>query len=338
MGLIKIPLDGRQTDVERTEIRLEKLYLDIENPRIQYYLDARLNDNITQEQVQHALAESNDSYERLKEHIEVNGGIYNPIWVVAEGEYYKVIEGNTRALIYKELSEKYVNDEKWYSIIAYVMPSSIDRHKINFIRLEAHLFGPTPWDAYEKARELHRLATEEDYPTKRLVQLTKLTAYEIQNNIQAFMDMEEQYFPNYYKPGAQLKFSYFAEFRKNKGLKRLVREGKLSIQTFCDLVGKDKFRRGEDVRRLSMVWEDQEAREILINENMEAALDQLSQKNPAAKSKLFEKIKDVTYGLEHIEWTEWAEMKAGLYPAKVDELVKLHQILDKMLKAFGAIK
>lgn len=338
MVAIHIPLDGKITEVQRIKIPLKKMILDIENPRIQYYLDTRLNDTIKQDHIEFALRTSNDMYEKLRDNIEQNRGIYNPVWVVNEGDYYRVIEGNTRVLIYKELSEKYFNDENWKSIDSYVLPIAVERYKINFIRLEAHLFGTTPWDAYEKARELHRLHKEEDYPLKRLQQLTKLSAYDIKNNIQAFMDMQEQYFPHYYSPGEQFKFSYFAEFRKNKSLKKLFQNGEITLQQFCDLVGHGKFGRGEHVRKLAMVWEDEQAREALIDENMDAALEQLSQKNPAAKSKLFEKIKDVTLGLEHMSWGEYDQIKCGFQPAKVDEMIKLHNVLSKILSDIGAIQ
>ncbi|MBI5050614.1 MAG: hypothetical protein HZC11_07060, partial [Nitrospirae bacterium] len=197
MSRITINLDGKPTEIKRINIPLNKLILDIENPRIQYYFDTRLNDNITQDKVRFALAEGNDQYEKLKDHIERNGGIYDPIWIVPKDDYFTVIEGNTRAFIYEELSEKYVNNEKWKAIDACILPYKVDRNVINFIRLEKHLFGPTPWAAYEKARELYRLHTQEDYSLKRLEQLTKLRASDISNNIQAYKDMEEQYLKKY---------------------------------------------------------------------------------------------------------------------------------------------
>jgi len=151
MDSLSVSLDGISTEIRRLKIDLKQLILDIENPRIQYFLDTRLNDDITQGKIKFALAEGNDQYEKLKEHIERNGGVYDPIWVVSKEEFYTVIEGNTRAFIYEELSEKYVNDNKWRSIDAYVLPYKVNRNVINFIRLEKHLFGPTSWDAYEWA-------------------------------------------------------------------------------------------------------------------------------------------------------------------------------------------
>lgn len=338
MSNITVNLDGVPTEIKRQKIPIKQIILDIENPRIQYFLDTRLNDNITQGKIKFALAEANDQYEKLKEHIESNRGIYDPIWVVPRNDYFIVIEGNTRAFIYEELSEKYVNEENWKSIEAYVMPHRVDRNIINFIRLEKHLFGQTPWAAYEKARELYRLHTSEDYSLRRLQQLTKLTAADIRNSIQAYMDMEEQYLPKYNKPAERLKFSYFVEFRKSKELRKLVKEGKLSLMKFCDWVGEGKFRRGEDVRRLSMVLKDEQSMQALIDENFQAALDQLEQKNPAAKSKLFEKVEVVIDGLESLPFGELDEIKRGLQPAKIDSLKKLHYVTINLLRDIGTIK
>ncbi|MEK7280404.1 MAG: hypothetical protein AAB090_07145 [Nitrospirota bacterium] len=338
MDKIAVNLDGISTEIKRVKIPLKQLILDIENPRIQYFLDTALNDNITQEKIKFALAEGNDQYEKLKGHIELNKGIYDPIWVAPKDGYFVVIEGNTRAFIYEELSEKYVNDANWKSIDAYVMPYRVGHNVINFIRLEKHLFGPTPWAAYEKARELYRLHTQEDYSLKRLQQLTKLGSADIKNSIQAYMDMEEQYLPKYNKPAERLKFSYFVEFRKNKELKRLVKEGKLSLMEFCDWVGEGKFGRGEDIRRLAMALKDEQSRQALIDENFQAALDQLEQKNPAAKSKLFEKIEVVINGLESLPFGELDEIKSGLQPAKIDSLKKLNYVTTNLLRDIGTIK
>jgi len=60
MEALRVNLDGISTEIKRLRIPLSKLILDIENPRIQYFLDTRLNDNITQEKIQFALAEGND--------------------------------------------------------------------------------------------------------------------------------------------------------------------------------------------------------------------------------------------------------------------------------------
>ena len=337
-GKFSINLDGIKTEVERKKIPLNKIILDIKNPRIQYFLDTKLNTDITPEQVKFALAESNDQYLKLKELIESNKGIYEAIWVFPNKDKFIVIEGNTRAFIYEELSQKYSNDRKWKEIDAYILPRKIDRSRINFIRLEKHLFGPTPWSAYEKARELHRLFKDEYYPIKRLQQLTKLGSTEIKNSIQAFKDMEEQYLQKYKGPTQRLKFSYFVEFRKNKELQTLMNKNELSLEQFCDWVGEDKFRRGEDIRKLPLVLKDEQAKKELISNDFQAALDQLGQKNPSANSKLFEDIQKVIKGIDKISFSELSEIKGGLQPGKVNDLKLLYNKLYKLLQNIGVLQ
>jgi len=72
MSNITVNLDGIPIEIKRLKIPLKQLILDIENPRIQYYLDTKLNDNITQEKIKFSLAEGKEQYEKLKEHIELN--------------------------------------------------------------------------------------------------------------------------------------------------------------------------------------------------------------------------------------------------------------------------
>ena len=102
-------------------------------------------------------------------------------------------------------------------------------------------------------------------------------------------------------------------------------------------MGEGKFRRGEDIRRLPLVLKDEEAKEAFIEDDFQAGLDQLEQKNPAAKSKLFEKIEDVVTGLEKIHFTELDEIKRGLQPAKVDSLKRLYSITEKVLTNIGTL-
>jgi len=320
----KVYLDGRELTIREARLELDDVSFDPTNPRIQFQLDTALSDKKpTQEVLGFALVVANDSYAKLRENIESNGGIVNPIWIAPAGDRFVVIEGNTRLQVYLDLREKYPNDDKWRSIPAFLLPEQFTRDQVNFIRLEAHLFGTTPWDAYEKARELYRLNQDEDYSVERLARMTKLTPSEIRSNVQAFRDMDEYYLSRFSDPGEHQKFSYFVEFRKNAELKRLVKEGQLSIVDFCTWVGEGKFSRGEDVRRLGTVLRDPQARQALIDYDFKTALEQLGQTDPTAVNPLFEKIKEVSEGIRKMPFWEIDEIRRGQEPAKVALLKEL---------------
>jgi hypothetical protein len=328
----KVHLDGRELAIREGRVGLGEVLFEPTNPRIQFQLDTSLSDDApTQGQLGFALVVSNDSYVQLRESIEINGGVVNPIWIAPAADGYVVIEGNTRLQVYLDLREKYPNDEKWKSIPVFLLPEQCSRNQINFIRLEAHLFGTTPWDAYEKARELHRLNQEEDYSVERLARMTKLTTSDIRSSIQAFRDMDEHYLSRYGDPGEHQKFSYFVEFRKNSDLKRLVKEGQLNIVDFCTWVGEGKFGRGEDVRRLGAVLRDPQARQALLEHDFPTALEQLAQVNPAATSPLFDKIQDVTAGIRRMSFSEIQGIRRGQDPAKVALLEDLSETVNAFL-------
>lgn len=325
MGTRVVPIEGHNIEISEEAIALDQLLFDESNPRIQFQLDTALNDAPpTQESLGFALTVGNDDYERLKDNIEMNRGVLNPVWVVKDNGGYRVIEGNTRVQVLRDLRKKHPHDPVWTAIPAFVLSEACSRDQINFIRLNAHLFGTTPWDAYEKARELYRLNTEDDYSFERLSRLTKMGVSEIRTSIQAFRDMAEKYLPAFPAPGEAQKFSYFVEFRKNAELKRLVSDGKLNLLDFCNWVGEGKFRRGEDVRRLAPILKDPEARKVFEEVDFAAGLDQLAQSDPTVKSPLFDKIADVIDGLDQMPWGELDEIRRGFAPRKVDLLKDLH--------------
>lgn len=329
-----VHLDGREITIVETRIGIGEARFDPTNPRIQFQLDTSLTiKEPTQADLGFALTVANDSYKKLRDNIEINGGIINPIWIAPTDQGFVVVEGNTRLQIYLDLHERYPNSDKWNTIPSFVLPENCSRDKINFIRLEAHLFGTTPWDAYEKARELYRLNTEEDYSLERLSSMTKLTQTEIRNSIQAFRDMDEHYLPNHPDPGEHQKFSYFVEFRKNTNLKRLVRDGKLSLIDFCNWVGEGKFGRGEDVRHLGDVLRDPQARQVFLDHDFRTALDQLGQSDPTATSPLFEKVRDVSDGIRKMPFSEISSIKQGQEPAKVDLLQELASTVNAFLSS-----
>jgi len=328
-----VHIDGREVIVSEENLELDRIRLDEANPRIQFHLDTALTDEPpNQAALGYALTIGNDQYERLRDNVEANRGVFHPIWVVPEGSDYRVIEGNTRLQVYLDLRERCPSDPAWQSIAACVLPERCSREQFHFIRLEAHLFGTTPWDAYEKARYLYLLSTEEDYSLDRLSRLTKLSPSDIRSHIQAFRDMKEQYLVAYPEPGEHQKFSYFVEFRKNADLKRLVEAGDLSLVDFCNWIGAGKFRRGEDIRRLAAVLRDPDARQQLIDVDFEAAVDQLAQSSPGARSPLFDKVEAVIEGIRRMPYSEVDEIKHGRNPRKVELLEELNQVLNDFLE------
>lgn len=332
---LEIPIAGVPEEVEITDIEIDKLVLDNENPRIGYCLDniMRVSDTPSQSDLELALKEVNyEEYNNLKRTIEVNEGILGEIWVYPIGdEKYKIIDGNTRVLIYKDLREKYPHKDIYKKIRCRVLPPDIDERAITFIRLITHLRGINDWQAYERARILY-LLWKEGYTEEELQNTTKLSLNDIRRWREAYKNMSEQFLPNYSdKPDALLKFSYFVEF-ENKRVKDGMKRYGLTVRDFCDWVGNEEITRAQDVRDLRTVFENDDIARILKEEGFQAAKDELSMSIPAYSSRLFEHIERCIDGLRRMSREEEQSIISGEESKKREKIIELHEELSKFVE------
>jgi len=191
---LEIPIAGVPEEVEIKEIEIDKLVLDEENPRIGYWRDniMRVTDATSQGDLEIALKSGNyEDYNRLKRSIETSEGAMEEIWVypIEDGKY-KIIDGNTRVLIYKDLRDKYPQKDSYKKIRCKVLPPDITEKSINFIRLIAHLRGVNDWQAYERARMLYILWYHRGYTEEELQSTTKLSLNDIRRWREAYKNYE----------------------------------------------------------------------------------------------------------------------------------------------------
>jgi hypothetical protein len=293
MAQVQVNLEGVSVALERRNVALGILQLDAQNPRIGLYKDSQPKATFSDEEIRHAIVNRGpDAYAKLRDSIEINKGVIHPIWIAppSNGKHL-VIEGNTRVLIYRELAERFPADDRWKTILAHVLPIGIAQSQINFVRLEAHLRGITPWDAYERARYLYILWEKEGYPVTRLEQLTRLRRAEIETEIQAFKDMNDVYSANFPDdPYQSQKFSYFVEYERSNRLKQQVQKIGLGISDFCDWVGTARLPKAENVRTLGEILADTTATKRFLSDGYEQAIQYLALAKPDLVSPLFQRI------------------------------------------------
>ena len=319
MGTLTVNLEGTPVVVTQGRVELAKLLLDQENPRIGLYRDSQPKATLQEADIRHAIRNrSPHAYSKLRDSIEINGAIINPIWIGPEETgRHLVIEGNTRVLIYRELAEKYPADDKWKAIPANILPIGIQESQLNFIRLEAHLRGVTEWDAYERARYLYILSEDEGYSVPRLEQLTRLDARKIEIEIQAFRDMADTYhqrFPD--DPYEAQKFSYFVEYESSPRTQRNMRAREKTIEDFCEWVGEARLPKAENVRRLPDILENDGAMANFVNDGFERAIAYLALAKPDIVSPLFRRIEEVIDGLRNMPFYEVEGIRSGDEPGE----------------------
>jgi hypothetical protein len=316
MNELIIPIDGKETKIELKQIEITKLKLDELNPRISFFRDNKVtDDSLTEDEIIYALVNKKPgAFQKLKDSIHNNRGIVYPIWIESVKEKrdkkYKVIEGNTRVLIYQQLQKEEPNEEKWKTISCYIFPNEINEEQKNFIRLLSHLRGTTEWDAYEKAKYLYKLWHEDGWSINRLEKQTKMTEKQIRENIEAYKIMEEQYLTVHGDdPNEVSKFSYFVEYVKDNKLQKLMKKSSMDIKDFCDWVAnKEKIPTGQDVRRLRDIFDNEDTKNAFISKGFDAAIQILGFKKPNLVSSFYKSIEDVIEGLKEINSQELDEI------------------------------
>jgi hypothetical protein len=228
------------------------------------------------------------------------------------------------------------HESAWEKILCYVLPTDIDEGQKNFIRLQSHLRGTTEWDAYEKAKYLYKLWSDDGWAISRLEKQTKLSVKTIKENIEAYQLMEEQYLPKHGDdPNETTKFSYFVEYVKDKKLQKLMEKHSKGVSDFCEWVAdKEMIPTGQDVRKLRDIFESDKSREKYINKGFDAAMRIIEVQKPDLVSSFFKDIANVTEGLKDINANEIDEIiseKNGEKERMIKELGKWTQKIIKMI-------
>ena len=312
MDKLIISIDGKDTTINLKKIAISKLLLDELNPRISFFRDNQVTDNLVDDQIIFALTSKKpEAFRKLKDSIHNNRGIVQPIWVEPLGkDSYRVIEGNTRLVVYKQLSQEEPYEETWKSIWSYILPKEISDEQKNFIRLQSHLRGTTEWDAYEKAKYLYKLWNDDGWSINRLEKQTKMTEKQIRENIDAYRLMEEQYLPNHSDdPNEVGKFSYFVEYTKDKKLQKLMEKSYKDVTDFCDWVAdRTKIPTGQDVRKLRDIFENEDVKNAFVNKGFDAAIQILAVRKPYLVNSFYKDIESVIEGLKDMSTQELDEI------------------------------
>jgi hypothetical protein len=256
----------------------DQLELDTTNPRIRKWIEI-YGENPTAEQIHLALGVggsdteiNSTTFTSLRESIRSNKGIINPIIVNRRPDgKMVVIEGNTRLAIFRGFADDKVPGP-WENIPALVH-DDLAQLGIDAIRLQAHLVGPRPWDAYSKAKYLHHLRNQENLPFNQLVDLCGGKRRELQDYIDAYSDMEKYYRHVVQDDGTfdPTRFSAFVELQK-PAVKQAILKAGHDLNDFAEWVNERLIDPLNTVRLLPRILENPRAREIFLQDGAKEAI------------------------------------------------------------------
>ena len=256
---------------------VESLVLDTSNPRVARYIEIYRGE-VTDDAMSLALGaanyeqgESTTTFQSLRASIRTHGGLIHPILVNRdEQERLVVIEGNTRALIYRQFRSG--NESGRWDEIPGIIYDQLDDKDIDAIRLQAHLVGPRQWDPYSKAKYLNYLSTSEHLTTDQIIDFCGGQKTEVVRFIDAYNDMEDYYRPLLDSDGQfdQTRFSAFVEMQAPRVQEALVTSG-FTKTDFARWVNDQILYPLDRVRKLPMILADPQAQKVFLSEGAREA-------------------------------------------------------------------
>ena len=285
-------------------VDVTEVSFDENNPRIKKALE-KYRDKITAERIYFSLRTASDAnmdapnadgtavgtFSRLQDSILTNGSVTQPITVVASSKKKTCIDGNTRLAIYQDFL-KTKRPGNWEKIPALVMHDASQKD-IETIRVSAHLVGPRPWPAYEKARYLHYLHDTECMGFEELVALCGGNRRDIKRQIAAFNDMNDHYRTIVDDHAFDIdRFSGFVELQNDR-VQKAIYGADFDLPDFGRWIRDGNISNLADVRNLPRVLADKEAAEIFDKggmDSIERAMKHIDRKEEAASAQANENL------------------------------------------------
>ena len=250
---------------------VETLVLDTSNPRVARYIEMYGGD-VTDDQMSLALGAANyqqgentTTFQSLRASIRTHGGLIHPILVNRENQNrLVVIEGNTRALIYRQFRSD--DDSGRWDEIPAIVYDQLDEKEIDAIRLQAHMVGPRQWDPYSKAKYLDYLSNSEHLTTDQIIDFCGGQRTEVHRFIDAYNDMEDHYRPLLTSDDQfdQTRFSAFLEMQAPRVQEALVTSGYTKTD-FASWVNNQLMYPSDRVRRLPPILANPESRKVFLS-------------------------------------------------------------------------
>ena len=263
--------------------------MDPDNPRIQHAVKRKFKDGEVKHDDLMALIYAQPGVPALLTRIRDNGGLIDPIYVRPDG---RIIEGNSRAVIYLKLRKAKPHEEVWKTIPAYVVPK-ITEEQVAILQGAQHVVGKNTWRAYENAGHLHGMHKRLGMTPERIAKVLGIRENSVKQILQAYATMTEQLLPKMGGGNELQKWSYIQEFYKSTSLAD-YRAKPENVTEFVSFVADGRFKTGAEVRKFGDVLKVPAALRVLKKKDISAALIEVAKVDPTVNSTLMKKLKGAT--------------------------------------------
>jgi hypothetical protein len=325
----EITLDGKRVRVRNALIPIDSVRLDPANPRIANTFAALIGSGQATESRIESLLWDDPDVRDLSRQIEINGGLIERIIVAEDG---RAIEGNCRTVCYRKLHQKHPRDPLWRTIPARLLPSEIGAKDIAILLGEMHVAGKNTWSPFEKAGHVYRMHRDFSLTQDEIAQRLRMSKSKVNQLVRAFDVMKNKFLPKYPGHGNIRRFSYFEELYKNPILRDWLDRDAGAEDRFVEWVGKEKLSQGLHVRTLPAILKNERAVAALTRHGFAAAERVIAEDDPAAESRLFKRMTEMTEALRKAQLDDIRRVRGGSKAQAREIVMDMKNALDHFLE------
>lgn len=325
-------LPGIAVNATHDKVPIGKIRLNPENPRIRFLLQQRGLPKTPAEKALIDIIRSQPGYDGLQKAIRKAGGIYDPIIVDYSGV---VVEGNTRATVFKVLHDGAKADQRWQKIPVLRLPRNVPERSTALLMGSYHIGGKTPWRAYAQADHIYQLQHKYKLDAEQIADELRMSKREVEQYIDAYDYLVKEVLPKAKGSAAmdilEKKFSHALEFIKNKKLGKLRTDPKVRAKVAALII--DNKIKGAEVRHLDKVLKNRQASSALKTGGFKAAKAILNDVDPASGSKVLKEVKHLTASLNSMSQDDIEIIKKS--PAARELIVSLERAIRSVASITG---
>ncbi len=334
MPLRKTPLviAGSAVDVTHEMMSAEAVLLNPDNPRVRFQIQHRKGGKTLNSHELLELIREQPGYDALQKAIRKAGGIYEPVVVRHDG---LVVEGNTRAAVYKTLHSGNKADPRWMQMPVVRLPDTVPPSALARLMASYHIAGKTVWRPYAQADQIYHLRHTYGLTLTQIADETRMSEREVEQYLEAYEYLVKEVLPQVSNGNGsdilESKFSHALEFVKRKNLEPYRKDPAVRKQV-AKLIVENKIK-GIEVRDLDKVFKSEKA-SIALNENgFKAAREVLTAVDPVAETKTLRAMKSLAQSLGKMTQTEIALLKTSEKARQA--LVELYEAVHNVAAVAG---
>jgi hypothetical protein len=319
-----LTIAGSSVHVTNEVVSIDEVRLNPGNPRVRFQIEHRKGGKKLDADELMELVREQPGYDDLQKAIRKAGGLYEPVIVRHDG---LIVEGNTRAAVFKTLHRGNKADPRWKKMPITRLPKSVPEAALARLMASYHVAGKTKWRAYAQADQIYHLRHTHGLTPAQIADETRLSEREVCQYLEAYDYLVKEVLPQVSNGNGsdilETKWSHALEFVKRKNLEPFRKDPAVRKQV-AKLIIENKIK-GAEVRDLDKVLKSRKASTALKERGFKAAREVLRETDPVAASKTLKEMKSFAHSLGKMKQQDITLLKTSDKARQI--LVDLHEAI-----------